>query len=292
MLFPAPSARVRTVNAVAAVALALAVALAPSASAGTYQMNQCASASSRATSVDWGVWNNIHGGGYYNTCATTGGSFGLNDAEMDYNSVAGLNINVPASRPHVSITHVDAMVTAAPEQLDPSVCCNKQVSWFRLSAGAQVQFEQEMTGWSQSVSRDIPATRDFQAGIYCTFANGPQNCDWTSDPTIGLSQFVFTLSENDPPTAQATGGSLLAGGTLSGTQSLSYTAADSDSGVHDVSVMLGDTTVGSDSYAGRCANDNWNACPNTEKSSFCIFAMKAKPSSSRIRVPSASMSPI
>ena len=95
MLFPAPSARVRTVNAVAAVALALAVALAPSASAGTYQMNQCASASSRATSVDWGVWNNIHGGSYYNTCATTGGSFGLNDAEMDYNSVAGLNINVP-----------------------------------------------------------------------------------------------------------------------------------------------------------------------------------------------------
>jgi hypothetical protein len=243
--------------------VALLLAAVPAARAGTYVMNQCGSAASRATSVDWGTWGNLRAGTAYNNC-TIGGTFGIADAEMDYNSVGGLVVNVPAGRPHVTIAHVDAVVTTGQEQLDPSGCCNKQVSFFRLSAGDQVLFEQEMTGWSQAISSDVPATRDFAAGIYCSYANGAQNCDWTTTPTIGISALAFTLQESDPPAAHATGGSVLAGGTLSGTQTLSYTATDPDSGVHDVSVQLGATTVASDTFANRCANDNWNACPNVQ----------------------------
>ena len=114
--------------------VALLLAAVPVARAGTYVMNQCASAASRATSVDWGTWGNLHSGTAYNTC-TIGGTYGIADAEMDFNSLGGLAINVPAARPHVSIAHVDAIVTTGREQLDPSFCCNKQVSFFRLSGG-------------------------------------------------------------------------------------------------------------------------------------------------------------
>ena len=63
----------------------------------------------------------IRGGTFYNTCGIVGGSFGINDAEMEYNSVAGLEVRVPESRPHVRIARVEANVTAGRERLDPSV---------------------------------------------------------------------------------------------------------------------------------------------------------------------------
>jgi hypothetical protein len=123
-----------------------------------------------------------------------------------------------------------------------------------------------MSGWSQAIDRDTPASRDLQAAIYCSFGNGPQPCHWEggTGPLIGISQLRLTLQESDPPTAQATGGTLLSGGTLRGTQTLSYSATDADSGIHDVAVQIGTATVGTDTYGDRCANDDWNACPLRE----------------------------
>jgi hypothetical protein len=75
-----------------------------------------------------------------------------------------------------------------------------------------------MTGWSQSIDRDTPASRDLDAASYCSYADGAQPCHWqgSSGPAIAISTLRLTLHENDPPTAQATGGTLLSGGTLSG----------------------------------------------------------------------------
>jgi hypothetical protein len=232
------------------------------ATAGTYTMNQCQAAGSRAVSINWGGWGNLYGGTAYNACGSAGGSFGLGGSlTMDYNTVGGLQVNVPDSRPHVAITHVEADVTTAQERTDPVYCCNHQYSFFRLSAGGQVLFDQEMTGWTQTIGRDVPSTRDFQAGIYCSFGAGAQSCQWTSDPVIALRRVTFTLEESSPPTAQITGGTLLSGGSATGTQTVSYTATDQDSGVLRVSVLIGDTTVGTDQYGESCANDDWNACP-------------------------------
>jgi hypothetical protein len=232
------------------------------ARAGTYTMNQCQAADSRAVSINWGLWGNVHDASPYNACTTSGGSFGLSGAvTMDYNTIGGLELKVPDSRPHVAITHVDADVTIAQEHTDPQYCCNRQYSFFRFSAGGQIVFDQEMTGWTQTIGRDLPSTRDFQAGIYCSYGAGTESCQWANDPVIALRRLIFTLEETAPPTAQATGGTLLNGGTASGTQTLSYTATDQDSGVQRVSVQIGDTMVGTDQYGERCANDDWNACP-------------------------------
>src|SRR4051812_43519186 len=233
------------------------------ARAGTYTMNQCQADPDRAVSVNWGLfgtWN----GRWFNDCALTGGRFGVGSADMDYNTVAGMQITVPAARPHVTISHVFVDVTTAREILDPSFCCGNQYSFFWLVASGQKVFEQEMGGWSQAIDRDTPASRDLEAAIYCSYGNGPQACNWEGTPLIGIAQLRLTLQESDPPSAQATGGTLLSGGTLRGTQTLSYTATDTDSGIHDVAVQIGTATVGTDGYGDRCPNNDWNACPLRE----------------------------
>jgi hypothetical protein len=252
-----------------AVALPLAIAVTLLASAparaGSYTMEQCQGDPARAVNVNWGLVGNWNGS-WFNDCALTGGRFGVSTADMDYNTVAGMQITVPASRPHVTINHVFVDVTTARESLDPSFCCGQQYSFFWLVASGQKMFEQEMSGWSQAIDRDTPPSRDLEAAIYCSFANGPQPCHWqgSTGPVIGISQLRLTLQESDPPTAQATGGTLLSDGTLRGTQTLGYSATDADSGIHDVAVQIGTTTVGTDTYGDRCANNDWNACPLRE----------------------------
>jgi hypothetical protein len=225
--------------------------------AGTYQMNQCMAASSRTLSSSWGLFGGIPDAKVFNSCGA-GGEFGLTEANsMTYNTVGGLNLTVPDIRPNVTITHVDAEVATAAETAS-------QYSFFRLSGEGQVIFDQEMTGWYHAVGSDLPATRDLQLGIYCSYGNGPQNCSWRSYPVISVGRLSLTLHEDGPPTARPTGGTLMSGTPVSGSQTLSYAASDSDSGVRAVSVQLGDTIVGSDDYETACTYDNWNACPTQQ----------------------------
>ncbi|MFL5836665.1 MAG: hypothetical protein ACJ76K_08805 [Solirubrobacteraceae bacterium] len=245
-------------------AVLLATLIVPGgARAGTYTMNQCQADPARAVSVNWalfGTWN----GRWFNDCTLSGGRFGVVSADMDYNTVAGMQITVPDSRPHVTIAHVFVDVATAGEILDPSFCCGNQYSFFWLVASGQTVFEQEMGAWRQAIDRDTPASRDLEAAIYCSYGNGPQACHWQGGPLIGISQLRLTLQESDPPTARATGGTLLSGGTLGGNQTLSYTATDGDSGIRDVAVQIGAAAVGTDGYGDRCANNDWNACPLRE----------------------------
>jgi hypothetical protein len=213
--------------------------------AGTYQMNQCMAASSRTLSSSWGLFGGIPDAKVFNSCGA-GGEFGLTEANsMTYNTVGGLNLTVPDIRPNVTITHVDAEVATAAETAS-------QYSFFRLSGEGQVIFDQEMTGWYHAVGSDLPATRDLQLGIYCSYGNGPQNCSWRSYPVISVGRLSLTLHADGPPTARPTGGTLMSGTPVSGSQTLSYAASDSDSGVRAVSVQLGDTIVGSDDYETAC----------------------------------------
>jgi hypothetical protein len=252
------------------VALLGALVIPGGARAGTYPMYQCQEDPARAVNGSWGVFGDLHAADrsasrMYNNCGA-GGEFGLsNVGDMSYNTVGGLDLRVPSSRPSVTIVHVNANVATAKEVLG---CVNEsgcQYSFFWLTSSGQRLFEHEMTGWSsQSIDSDTPSGRDLQAAIYCSYGNGPNNCYWESDPIISIDHLILTLEEGVPPTAQATGGTLLNGGTMSGTQTLSYTATDGDSGVRDVAVQLGTSTVATDNYSGSCGYDDWNACPLRE----------------------------
>jgi hypothetical protein len=254
-------------------AVLLATLIVPGgARAGTYTMRQCQDDPARAVNGGWAVFGDLHGSGgglsqLFNNCGADGGAFGLsNVADMTYNTVGGLDLHVPGTRPNVTIVHVHANVATAkeffPDLCDTGFC---QYSFFWLVSSGQRLFEREMTGWSsQSIDSDAPSTRDVQAAIYCSYGNGPNNCNWETDPVISIDHLSLTLQEDAPPTAQATGGTLLSGGTLRGTQTLGYTATDGDSGIHDVAVQIGTVTVGTDDYGDRCANSDWNACPIRE----------------------------
>jgi hypothetical protein len=258
-----PAQRVLVLLAIALLLASAAALMAGTpASAGTYVMNQCQAATSRTVNSQWSASDEV---GWFNKCGTDG-NFGFAGGPTKYNTVAGASLTVPAAHPNVTISHVDANVTTAAEHVnaDPP-CCVNQYSFFWWLGSGQNVFSQEMTGWSQPIARDIPAgTRVFEMDIYCTYANNDQSCSWWSYPIVSIDRMTVTLQENVPPSAQATGGSLLTGGTLSGTQTLSYSATDADSGVHDVSVQLGKTTVATDHYGDRCANDDWNACPSRQ----------------------------
>jgi hypothetical protein len=165
---------------------------------------------------------------------------------------------VPSTRPHVSIARVDA-VTGVAHELD-------QYAFLRWFSGGSTLFDQEMTGWQQEIIRTPPAgARDLSMDVYCSYGAGGVNCRFDDfHRAVWMSYMILTLSESDDPTAQATGGSLLAGDAHHGVQSLTWTAEDADSGVRRVDVYLGDTRAAAYDFLSSCPFADWNACPTTE----------------------------
>ena len=107
--------------------------------------------------------------------------------------------------------------------------------------------------------------------VYCSFGAGPANCRFDDESrVVSVPWFLFVLSESDDPTAQATGGSLLAADARHGTESLSFTADDADSGIHTVAVQLGGTTVESFDFGPACRFTDWNACPLSQSRTLDI----------------------
>jgi len=223
-------------------------------------MVQCRTAPARDVSSDWRAYGP---GGLFDACGGDD-AFGLRMGEMPYDSTGGLTIAVPASRPHVAIAGVDAVIAVARER--------DQFAFLRWFSGGSVLLDQEMTGWSQSVSRTPPAgARDFTMDVYCSFGAGPANCRFDDENrVVSVPWFLFVLSESDDPTAQATGGSLLGADPGHGTESLSFSADDADSGIHTVAVQLGGTTVGSFDFGSACRFTDWNACPLSQSRTLDI----------------------
>lgn len=79
----------------------------------------------------------------------------------------------------------------------------------------------------------------------------------------------LTLSENIAPSASITGGSLVGGGPQSGSRTLTWDAADADSGVARTKVTLGGTTVfeADHTRTSACSFDTWSPCALTQGSS-------------------------
>jgi hypothetical protein len=243
----------RRAAALCLLALLVFAARATSASAGTYPMSQCGAGGTSAVAATWSAYG---GGGMFNGCGA-GGGWGLWTYDpMGYNTTAGLTTGVPASHPNVTIQHVDAGVATATQGDEPAF-----LRWF---AGGQVLVDREMTGWSQSLSRAPAAgTRDFTMDVYCTYARGPVDCHFSDRAhVVTVGWLVFTLADDASPGGGASGGTLVTPGPRRGTETLSWTATDKDSGVKAVDVRLGSASVGSYAFDAACSYTDWSACPN------------------------------
>ena len=80
-------------------------------------------------------------------------------------------------------------------------------------------------------------------------------------PDLQMFGSQITLEDNTPPTATITGGILAGTGTLTGTQSLSYTASDPLSGVRQVKLLIDGVEAAANTYTSQCPYQNFLACP-------------------------------
>jgi hypothetical protein len=78
-----------------------------------------------------------------------------------------------------------------------------------------------------------------------------------------------TLQEDVAPTGSI-GGALLDGGAQSGIRSVNYALSDQESGVAEVSAVLGTTVVAIQDFQSECTYSNFAACPQTRSGPLMI----------------------
>jgi hypothetical protein len=234
---------------------ALALTLVSGASAGTYVIDNCPSAGSD----DAGSWTvfgspqNVKG-----TCSGGAGDYiGPRGGSMSPGSTAGVQIGVPAGS---GITIIEAKVWwQASHQIGGA-------DTFAIAAdndGAVGESTTPMTG-SEPSTYMLPSTTteitlanycsNDDAGAGCTFGSGENNI-------LELYGSRLTLQDTTLPSGTVTGGALASSGTVSGTSSISYQAADTSSGVRLVQLRVDGEPVAVKDYLASCSYTNFQACP-------------------------------
>ena len=275
------SARLWLAVPLAGVACLLA---APSlASAGTYPMHQCAPGTP-AVSPGWSVYgiNTDASSVLSNTCST-GGAIGDYVASNEQagavtenghmGSQVGLQIDVPGSAPDVTIQSITA------EVIGSSVTGDDAFMGF-TSAGQELPGEVEIpngggSNYTASDSWTLPqGARDFEAHVNCSTDDSSPTCYFADSIAVpALNDITLTLEDNTPPVIKSASGPLATAAadksTVAGSQTLSFTASDADSGVRSATLTLtpqdGETPyTHTFDFAAQCSYDSWNACPLTE----------------------------
>jgi hypothetical protein len=83
-----------------------------------------------------------------------------------------------------------------------------------------------------------------------------------------------TLQEDVAPTGSIDGGSLLDDSRQSGIRSISYALSDQESGIAEVSAVVGSTVVATQDFKSECAYSNFAACPQVRSGSLVIDTRK------------------
>ena len=280
----------------ALVVSAIALAGAPSASAGTYPMYQCAPGTP-AVSLGWSVFgvNTNTSSVLWNTCST-GGAIGDSVASDEQagavtenghsGSQVGLQIDVPASAPDVTIQSIAAEVIGSSVTGDDA--------WLGFTSGGQAlpgAVELPYGGGSNytaSESWTLPqGARDFEANVTCSTDDSSPTCYFADSIAVpALNDITLTLIDNTPPAVSSVSGALASAAaaklTVAGSQLLNFTGVDADSGVRSATLTLSPQAGGARythtfDFSSQCSYDAWNACPLTQTvSGFAVNTSSLK----------------
>jgi hypothetical protein len=260
----------------------LALVSASVASAGTYPMYQC-SPGTEAVSPGWSVfgyntnastvlWNTCSAGGAIGDYVSSDEQAGAVTENGHSGSQVGLALDVPGSAPDVSIQSIGA------EVIGSSVTGDDAFMGF-TSAGQALPGEVELpyggSNYTASESWSLPqGARDFEVHVNCTTDMSSPTCAFADSISVpALTDITLTLADNTPPAVTSVSGLLAsaaaANATVSGSQAISFTASDADSGVRSATLTLspqngGAPSVHTFSFASECTYDAWNACPVTQ----------------------------
>lgn len=249
-------------------ALAGLAALVPVAEAGSYKLYSC-NVPTRATSLpsiapwraDLDGLNTYH----FNDCAS-GGSFGvgLNIRFMRAFGMAYLVLARPETGPQreIGIVRYRTWITAelsgsgAPAFVDEGGA-------FGPPGGTNP----DLQPWvSESYA---PTNQAIRIRLHCTAGD----CYFDSSRPLQVRGVEVDLHEDVPPTGTIDGGTLVTPGAKSGRATLSFSAADGESGIARVEALLDDRLVASDDLdanAVRCPHTDWNACPTRHAGDFAV----------------------
>ena len=108
-----------------------------------------------------------------------------------------------------------------------------------------------------------PDTQQLQLALRCGDGGGvsPAFCGAAHGVPLLIHGVKTTLREEVPPIVQRLGGALLEGGPQRGIRTVSYAAADAQSGLSKVDVLLDGSLVASEDLTPGCSYSDFTACP-------------------------------
>jgi hypothetical protein len=276
---PRTDTAIRTLVLAALATLSLVFGVPSSARAGTYPMYQCSSGIS-AISPGWSTYgfqtnastvlsNNCSSGGSIGDYVFSNGQAGAVTENGSSGSQVGLSLSVPGSAPNVTIQAIQARVIAS------SVTGDDAFLGFS-SAGQELPGLVELPyGGGDYTNTELwtlpQGARDFEAYVNCTTDRSSPTCQFADSVAVpALKDVTLTLADGTPPAVTSVSGPLATAAankeTVAGSQAISFTTADTDSGVRSAALTLSPQSGGAPSvhtfdFTSECAYDAWNACP-------------------------------
>jgi hypothetical protein len=247
--------RLRSLALLALVAGVAGLTLVPGASAGTYVIDNCPSAGN-GDAGSWTVFGspqNVKG-----TCSGGVGDYiGPRGGSMSPGATAGVQIGVPGGS---GITITEAKIWW---QVSHQVSGADTFAIAADNDGA-VGESQTPLATNEPSTFVLPSTTteltlanycsNDDAGAGCTFGGGENNI-------LELYGAQLTLLDTTLPSGTVTGGALASSGTVSGTASISYQAADASSGVRLVQLRVDGAPAAEKDYITSCSYTDFQACP-------------------------------
>jgi hypothetical protein len=239
----------------------LALGMTSAALAGTYVIDQCPSAPE--PNGDAGPWV-VVGTPQSSKAACGAGAgdwVGPRASSLAAGSSEGVQVSVPSAS---TITIREAKVWwSVPRRM--SGADDFAVAY---ANGALIGESATPAGWYGGPDvLVLPAsTTALTLDDHCSNDDGGQPCVFggSENPDLQLYGAELTLADSAAPGGRATGGGLAGAGTLSGTQSLSYAAEDSDSGVRLVQLLIDGRVLATTDYLAHCPYTGFQACPGSE----------------------------
>jgi hypothetical protein len=259
---PVPSlpVKIKPWAIVAVLAALLALLMASNAHAGTYVINNCPSAP--GANGNPGPWT-VFGAPQNTKGSCTGGPgnwIGPEGGSMSPGGLDGVQVVVPAGS---GITIREARIWwVVPHQ-------SSGADTFALASVNTGLVEESGTPKNSAITPDewvLPSTTtELTLADYCSNDDAGNGCVFGGgeNPDLELLGSQLTLADSNLPVGTVTGGALAGTGTLAGTESLTYNAQDSDSGVRLVQLLVGGRTVAQKDYLAECPFENFAACPTT-----------------------------
>jgi hypothetical protein len=235
------------------------------AQAGTYAIDNCPSApGGNGNPGSWTVFESPQAG--QGDCAGPVGSYiGPLGGEMGPNHVAGVQIAVPA-RSGITIRAARIWLAIPADIAGATVygiaSTNVETVWQAYASvnNGSTPLELQLPSTTTELTLANYCAND-DKGAGCTFGGG-------ENPILQLFGAQLTLEDNSLPTGSVTGGGLSGSGMVTGTQALTYTASDPNSGVRAVDLLVDDKQVAQNDYGAHCPYQNFLACPATVSDSI------------------------